>query len=243
MTQAPEGTVIRLQDGSTRVKRGGQWIAAGTLFQGAGPKLTPQEGKMLTDARTRAEGASSTISNLDRFMTLNRQEATGGLGGLPVVRNVRGMFDPQVAEMNAIVEQITPAQREPGSGVMSDADIRMYRASVVGLDKPGPANSRIAARGTAGAMRERDYAAFMDYYAKVNGTLNGAQEQWDAYKQAEPVYDPQSGQVRRARPWRQYFGIEQAQPSSGGSSGQAPAQRARATTVRVGGKTYQVEVE
>ena len=240
MAQAPEGTVIKLQDGSTRVKRGGQWIPAGNLFQGGAPKLEPQERTELRDARDRAKTAKSTITQLDRFMTVNRQEPTGGLGGLPVVRNIRGMFDPDVAQMNAIVEKITPAQREAGSGVMSDADIKMYRASVVGVDKPGPANTKIAALARAGASREREFAAYLDYYAKVNGTLNGAQEQWDAYADEEPVYDPISGTTRQARSWRQYFGIETPAPSAGGRQGGAAPPSRGGTAVKVGNQTYTV---
>ncbi|MDP1873632.1 hypothetical protein [Phenylobacterium sp.] len=240
MAQAPEGTVIKLQDGSTRVKRGGQWIPAGNLFQGGAPKLEPQERTQLKEARQRAQTATGTINQLDRFMTVNRETPTGEFGGLPIVRNVRAMFDPNVAEMNSIVERLTPAQREPGSGVMSDADIKMYRASVVGVDKPGPANTRISALGKAGASRERDYAAYLDYYAKVNGTLNGAQEQWDAYAAAEPVYDPTAGTVRKATPWRQYFGIETPAPSAGGRQGGAAPPSRGGTAVKVGNQTYTV---
>lgn len=238
---APEGTVVDMPDGSVKVKRGGRWIDAGRLYNGAAPKLTPQENKQLGEARMYAEKATGVMQDVDRFLSLNSQQASGGALGLPIVRNVQGLFDPEVAEMNAINNRLTPAQREPGSGAMSNADVDMYRSSVIGYDKPGPANQKIGARTRAAAIRQRDYAAFMDYYARVNGTLNGAQEMWDGYKEAEPVYDPRTGGIRRARPWRDFFGL--------GAQGQKPApqvqpsQQSRtppSTRVKVGRNSYEV---
>lgn len=232
MSKAPDGTVIKMQDGSTRVKRGGQWISAGNLFQGAAPKMTTQENQQLATVREGAAGAEGAIEQIDRFMTLNQKTPTGQIAGMQPYRSLRAAFDPNVAQMNAIVEKLTPAQREPGSGPMSDPDIAMYRASVIGVDKPGPANTKIAALARAGEQRRRDYAAYMDYYARLNGTLNGAQEQWDSYSAQEPVYDHKTGTARTARSWRRHFGIDgqpkppRATAGTGPPQGtQAPAQR------------------
>lgn len=243
---APEGTVVLMQDGSYRVKRGGQWIDAGNLYVGPGPKLDPQERKQLGEVRMQAEKATGVMQDVDRFMSLNKEQPSGGLLGLPIVRDVQGLFDPEVSEMNAINNRLTPAQREPGSGAMSNADVAMYRSSVIGYDKPGSTNSKIGARTRAGALRQKEYAAFLDYYARVNGTINGAQEQWDEYKEAEPVYEPGTGRIRRAKPWREYFSIGSAPKPRGvgASPGQAkppPAEtRPASTTVKVGRNVYEV---
>lgn len=219
MPNAPDGTVIRMQDGSLRVKRGAQWLPTGNMYVGPGPKLEPQDRKALAEARQGAERAGSAMLDLDRFQALNRKQGSGGLLGLPVVRDLHGLVNPEVGEMNSITKRLTPQEREPGSGPMSDKDVEMYGASVPGQRYLGPTNAKLAGRRRAGAIRHREYAAFQDYFARVNGTLNGAQEMWDEYKVAEPVYDPQSGTVRQARGWREYFGV--SAPARGGGGRQA----------------------
>lgn len=237
MANAPEGTLINMPDGSQRVKRGGQWLPVGKMYVGPAPKLTSDENKQLKQARMTAEAAGGAMRDVDRFMTLNARQPSGQFLGLPIVRDVAGMFNDDIGEMNAITNRLTPAQREAGSGAMSDRDVDMYRRSVVGMGQTGPANESIAALTKAGALRQREYAAFLDYFARVNGTTNGAQELWDDYKMAEPIYDPDSGSLRQARPWRDYFGV-------GGAKGAAPKRAvqpsAAGTAVRVGGATYQV---
>jgi hypothetical protein len=225
MANAPDGTVIKMPDGSMRVKRGAEWLPTGKLYSGPGPQLATGEQKQLTDARTRANAAEGVLNDQARFSALNKRTPTGGYMGLPLVGNmfagVAGAFNPDVREMNAITERLTPAQREAGSGPMSDADVNMYRKSVIGPGNVGNTNRDVGTRMRAGAIRERDYAAFMDYYAKVNGTLNGAQEAWDGYKTSNPIYDPETATVRKTQPWRAYFGLPE-------TSGTAPAPRAPA---------------
>lgn len=218
---APDGTVIRMPDGSMRVKRGAEWLPTGKLYSGPGPKLAPQEQKTIATARTEAEKADGVIADVNRFSALNRKQGSGGILGLPGFRNLHGALDPEVGEMNAITNRLTPAQREAGSGAMSDKDVEMFRASVVGQGNYGNTNAKIGNRSKAGAMRQRDYAAFLDYFAKVNGTINGAQEAWDDYKTAEPIYDPKTGDVRQGRSWRAYYGLPER--SGGAPRPTAPA--------------------
>lgn len=221
MANAPEGTVVEMADGSRQIKRGGQWVSAGSLYVGSAPKLDPTDRKQLDTARASAQKAGGTIQDLDRFQALNERQPSGELLGLPIVRDVVGMFDPEVGEMNAISNRLTPAQRDAGSGAMSDRDVEMYRSSVVGMGKPGPTNQRVGAIARAGAIRQKEYAAFLDYFGRINGTLNGAQEMWDQYKTAEPAYDPDRGTVRRAKPWREFFGVSGGQQSASNNPARA----------------------
>lgn len=232
---APEGTVIKKADGTYAIKRGGQWMPAGRMYAGPAPKLEATERKALGDYRAGAQRAGEVMIDLERFGSLNRQQGSGGVLGLPVIRDIHGMVNPMVGEMNAITNRLTPGEREAGSGAMSDKDVEMYRSAVPGQGYTGETNKNLRERRKAGAIRTREHAAFMDYYARVNGTLNGAQELWDEYKDAEPVYDPQKGVARQARPWRDYFGV-------GGGAPAAPATRA-GQTVTVGGKSYSVRVK
>jgi hypothetical protein len=218
------------------------------LYVGAAPKLEPQERKQLQEARAGAESAGAVMLDLDRFSALNKVQGSGGFKGLPVIRDVIGAFDPEVGEMNSITNRLAPKERQAGSGAMSDKDLETYKSSVPGQGYYGDANKRIGARRRAGAIREKEYAGFLDYFARVNGSLNGAQEMWDEYKTAEPVYDPQKGQVRRSRGWRDYFGVTPQQrlrpgqsQGQGGASTAKPAAPRGATTVKIGGQSYGVE--
>ncbi|WP_332763906.1 hypothetical protein [Phenylobacterium sp.] len=187
--------------------------APGAAFFGAAssrPKMFAKTEQELMSLDGDAKTAQSLRADANRFRDLNRQVPTGELGGLPVVRDVRAMFDPKVGEMKAIVEKMTPSMREAGSGAMSDRDVQMYRASVVGLDKVGPTNSALSGVIEAGARRTSDYTAFKNEWARRHNTLVGSQEAWDDYAEANPLFEAgETGtKVRKATPWRQYFGLE-----------------------------------
>lgn len=225
--QIPEGTVATNRDGRKAIFRQGRWNVMAPDVQsdapGAGfmtgivaPKLTKEDSTALASYRNDSRRAMSARSDAMRFQDLNAQEPTGGLGGLPIVRDIRAAFDPQVSEMKAITEKLTPAQREPGSGTMSDADIAMYRAATVGLNKPRAANDAMAKVVRAGAVRQADYAAFMDTWGLRNGTLLGAQEAWNSYTEANPLFEQGANgntAVKGWTPWRQWFGVAGGQKS------------------------------
>src|SRR5690606_39909362 len=113
------------------------------------------------------------------------------------------------------------------------------RSATVGIDKPGNANAAVGKALKATATRQGDYVAFLEHYAQTNGSLLGAQEEWDAYAAANPMFDQDAKGaliVRKTTPWRQFFGVEQpkarsSQPSQlpqRGEGGFAPAQQATA---------------
>lgn len=177
----------------------------------ARPKMFAATEKELMGLDESAQTAQSLRADASRFKRLNEDVSTGGLGGLPVIRDVRAMVDPKVGEMKAIVEKMTPAMREAGSGAMSDRDVQMYRASVVGLDKLGPTNSALATVIDAGARRSGDYTAFKNEWARRNNTLVGSQEAWQAYAEDNPLFEGgETGtKVRKVTPWREYFGLQE----------------------------------
>lgn len=188
--------------------------APGSAFMAAAsarPKMFAKTEQELMDLDSNAQTAQSLRADASRFKQLNEDVSTGGFGGLPVIRDVRAMVDPKVGEMKAIVEKMTPAMREAGSGAMSDRDVQMYRASVVGLDKLGPTNSALATVIDAGARRSGDYTAFKNEWARRNNTLVGSQEAWQAYAEDNPLFEGgETGtKVRQVTPWRQYFGLQE----------------------------------
>lgn len=176
----------------------------------ARPKMFAGTEKELMALDKAAQTAQSVRADANNFRALNTKVGTGGIYMLPGIRDVRAMFDPRVAEMKAIVAKMTPSLREAGSGAMSDRDLEMYRASVVGLDKPGPANDALARVIDAGARRAGDYTAFKNEWARRNNTLVGSQEAWQQYAEDNPLFSAgdTGTTVNKVTPWREYFGLQ-----------------------------------
>lgn len=188
-------------------------------------KLAPQDSKYISEARTSAQQLSATVPLVDRFIELNTKVWTGGALGNNTLAGAAAMFDPRVAEMKAITDRLTPAMRQGMPGAASDRDVAMFQSATVGLGKPGPANQSVARALKAGAKRQADYVAFLENYAKENGSLLGAQEEWDAYAAANPMFDQDDKgnlTIRKQTPWRQYFGTSGGPAAAKGSS---PASR------------------
>lgn len=186
----------------------------------------------LRDFRTAATTARHAAELAAEFLTLNRQRTTG------VGRSLMGplnVMDPTVRRMESITNELTPLMRQGLPGAASDRDIEMFRGATVGVGNPGETNRRTAEAAMAAARRVQAHAQFMEWYASTNGNLDGAQEQWDDYADANPLF--QAGPngaltVPRQQPWRQYFGIAAA-PRGGprraaGQPAPAPAPRATA---------------
>lgn len=232
--ELPNGQVVRYGP------RGGMTVlrpattAAGAdpnnpLFvgQGAVGSLSSKERDSLVGARDNAQAAGDRLSELSRFEAINQRAFTGGIQDpISAIPGLRA-FTPNNVEMRAITNKIAPTLRQANSGAMSDKDLETFKTSIPNVGATGPTNQAIGARLRAGSMRERDYAAFMDEFARVNGTTFGAQEKWDEYKTIHPLYDPKSGAVRSGVPsWRQYFGMTKP-PRGGPGQGQNPTQKPR----------------
>jgi len=205
------------------VYRGGKFMpeaSAGVNTSAPGSNyLTAGEGRAipagvqteLSKYRQNSSNALGARSDAMRFQDLNKENRTGGImGALPF----RDKFDPGFAEMKSISEKLIPAQREPGSGTMSDGDVAMYRAATLSTGKPRATNDALAKVIRAGAVRQADQTAFMEEWAKRNGGLTGAQEAWSAYANANPLFRVEGGntQVNGWTPWRKWFGVEMQQP-------------------------------
>lgn len=183
--------------------------------QGAVGGLSGKERDSLVQSRDAAQMAGDRLSELNRFDAVNKIADTGGwtdpASAIPVIKGLV----PNNVELRSITNKIAPTLRSAGSGAMSDKDLETFKTSIPNVGFTRETNANVSARLRAGSQRERDYAAFMDEFARVNGTTFGAQEKWDAYKNDHPLYDYKTGTVRQGVPsWRQYFGIQQAKPAA-----------------------------
>jgi hypothetical protein len=145
-------------------------------------RLSAQEQSELQTARAAAQSRAAAAKDAERFLELNRRAGTGQVWGLPFASEIRGAFDSDFAGMQSLTNRMAPAQREAGSGAMSDKDVALFKKSVPNPDFTGPTNTGIARRMQEDAKRAADYAAFLDEFAATRGTLVGAQAAWQARK-------------------------------------------------------------
>ncbi len=173
MPQYAEGQAAKNPDtGQRMVFQRGAWVPM------KAPKLSPQEAAQLKQAREDAQSAGGAARDGGRFLDLNKRTGTGEIWALPGLGEVRGALDPRYSEMQSLTNRMAPAQRQAGSGAMSDKDVALFKRSVPNTDFPGPVNANIVKRLQDEAKRKGDYASFLDNYALSNGTLLGAEEEW-----------------------------------------------------------------
>ena len=116
-----------------------------TINMGEGDKfyenLDKGQAEMFTALMNEGVQATRTLGQIDQLESTLKTAPTGGVGwakqfagewGIPT----EGLSDIQAAQ--AIINQIVPQQRQPGSGPMSDADLALFKQSVPRLiNQPG----------------------------------------------------------------------------------------------------------
>ena len=218
---------VNATNGQTRVAQAPPAAARGA--NGARPagavRLTPQEAGEIKEIKKQGRELSNTADLYREWMRLNRQVETGGMMAMPGAGIARGAIDARVARMNAIQARLTPQMRQGMPGAASDRDVAMFGRSTVSIGAPRAANDATARAGQAFAQRQGDYTAYMEQYARDNGTLLGAQEGWDEYTGANPLFNEGTNgliQVRPWTPWRTYFNRERA-PAGSNTPRSAPS--------------------
>jgi hypothetical protein len=178
----------------------------------------------LAEMRDATNEGRAAMADLNRFKQLQEQQSTGGIYSAPIIggvaRSVAGMFNPNVREMQSLSDKIAPTMRAPGSGATSDFDARMFQSATVGVDKDPTTNRNIIAGRQAAQQVAQDRLAFMESYATANGgSLRGADQYWQQYLDANPIFDPTKPNAPtinpNRRPFQEFFrsGGQAAQPA------------------------------
>lgn len=176
---------------------------------------------MLREMREAVATGRASMADYRRFEQLLERQNTGGWYGAPIIggpiRAIAGMTDSEIRTMQSIADRITPTMRQPGSGATSDFDARMFQSATVGVDKPAATNLEII-RGAQAAQRNLvERLAFFESYATANrGSLRGADEAWERYLNANPIFDEKKSKEgapvlnANRKSWREYFRAERA---------------------------------
>ena len=179
--------------------------------------------KEYTLARNRIDKMSEDIGKAKtaaddsaRFMQLNAQTGTGGLGDkLGIGRFARSLGD-NYSEMESITAKTAPNMRPEGSGATSNFDASQFERATVSVQKPGNTNKNIAAAIQLRAKNASDYQDYLNTYLEQNETLAGADSSWKKYQDANPIFDKTKSKdfgVNKSRKnWKTYFGEESGKP-------------------------------
>ena len=146
---------------------------------------------------------------------------TGGLlnGPREAASWIWSMFsgdEQKQRDSQAILDSVAPdvikASRAPGSGAMSDPEMRAYLSAGPSSSNTPSENAVLIDKLRNMAGVQKDYADFLDWYRNTNQTLQGAQGVWDAYKQANPMFSRNGKEMtfnKDRQSWRDFI----AQPS------------------------------
>lgn len=174
--------------------------------------LGETEAKTFSGFLERAPVAARTIGQLDQLQGMLEGVDTGfgaasrvALGNFGVA--TQGLSELQAAQ--ALINQMVPAQRPPGSGPMSDADLELFKQSVPRLINQPGGNATII--DTMRAINEYDIALGQIAQRAASGELSRADARAAVNALANPLEDFSSrvSGVRR--------------PGTGGQQGAAPA--------------------
>lgn len=186
-----------------------------------------QAEKLLAEMREAVATGRASLADYKRFEQLLQKQGTGGIYGAPVIggaaRAISGMTNAELREMQSIADRITPTMRQPGSGATSDFDARMFQSATVGVDKPAATNRAIIRGAQAAQQNLIERLAFFEAYATANrGSLRGAEEYWQKYLDANPIFDPTNDKTpvlnEKRKPWREFFRQQGARPAQNNGS-------------------------
>lgn len=184
-----------------------------------------------------ATKAANMNQSLDRFVELNKRNYTGAGMSIPGVQGLRGTYDAEFQEMKSISDKLTPGMRQGMPGAASDRDVAMFKSATVGVDKLEGANKNVALGLKVANQNLIDRVDFFQTYRAEKGHLNGAEQEWKRYLNANPIFDPTKPKGtydlnENRKTWQEWFatGGDQGQPRKSGAQRQFDAMRGKQAT-------------
>lgn len=208
--QSPEGRAYLLSTGGTTINMGDGGNAGDKEFYGA---LGKQDAERYGAISTAGANAQTTLGNLNALEAALQDTPQGALQ--PVMNELAGIAtglgidvgDTSLANaqaVEAIVAQIAPKLRVPGSGTTSDRDLSLFLQSLPSISKLPDANRIIISTLRAFASRSIEEAGIVNQIRSGRLTRSGAEKMLAALG---PVITPEMAQG-----WQ---GAGAAQPTTG----------------------------
>jgi hypothetical protein len=112
--------------------------------------------------------------------------------------------------LKQLTDTIAPLIREPGSGGNSDADVAMFKSSVVSINNPKQANVRFAKGAQALAARNKEYVTYLSDAIEPNDpkSRQNANRIWLAYANENPMFDAKTGEVKTPPRFKDWLDVK-----------------------------------
>lgn len=168
------GTTVNVGTGETAFnKKTGEFLAA--------------EANEIAKQGAAAQRSIGTIATLRQALDQSPQGFEGALTRVAGNLGIKTEGSSNIELANAIISQLVPAQRPPGSGVMSDADLALFKASLPQLINTREGNQKIL--DTMEALANYDVQRGQIARKQQLGELN-PQQAFDEYaKLGNPLAD------------------------------------------------------
>jgi len=176
--------------------------------------------------RSKSGLGKSMNRDIDRFLFLNETNDTGAGYAVWGAKGARGAFDPEFAEMQSISDKLTPQMRQGMPGAASDRDVAMFRSATVGVEREHEANVNIGTGLKAANQNKIDKANFFSEYLMNRGHTRGADQEWNQYLEANPIFDPNAPDGSYALNKNRKTVQEYAREKTGGQAGARIGQQA-----------------
>lgn len=139
-----------------------------------------QEGKIPQNAVLNLETLTVTGANLP--------QVTGGALGLPIIgeflQQILTSKDPDASLFRTEAANYQRGSYVPGEGQISNFERELFKQAAIDLGRPPLTNFELIRATREAARRQRDRKQFYEEYFAVNRTLQGAEQLWRAYSEA-----------------------------------------------------------
>lgn len=160
--------------------------------------------KVDEDGRKESKKSQEVLDLLDRAESYLKEIDTGGAFGIPIVGTpLQAIYEAYGTNYGNFASVALGLQRQeyvPGEGQISNYERELFARANLGLNKTNESNAEIIAARRAIERRRIQRNEFFQRYFDANKHLNGAQEYWNQYIEANPaireVVDPQTKESR-----------------------------------------------
>lgn len=162
-------------------------------------KLAEKQANQWEDQTEAASSAEENIAAADEMLNLlNQGLETGALtplrAGVDKLSKAALGFsltgvDPDMADrFQGLSTKLSRQLRQPGEGIMTDADAKAYEKVIGGLGTGVEANRASINAFKKTQQRNREKAAEMDAWVAKTGSLDGFKDYWNKYMKQNPLF-------------------------------------------------------
>jgi hypothetical protein len=122
----PDGKITGIGGGDTNITTG----PSESAFSQETGKIIAQEADSVAQQGAAAQRSMGQLNTLEQALLNSPAGAGGAIANMAANIGIKTEGVENLELANAIISQLVPSQRPPGSGVMSDADLALFKASL-----------------------------------------------------------------------------------------------------------------